>query len=64
VCPALFDFGERAKVVIFSVTDGENKPLKYPPMFGAAQVLLISKIDLLPWYACLKSEREVCASSG
>jgi hydrogenase nickel incorporation protein HypB len=48
VCPALFDLGERAKVVIFSVTEGEDKPLKYPHMFGAAEVLLLSKIDLLP----------------
>jgi hydrogenase nickel incorporation protein HypB len=48
VCPALFDLGERAKVVIFSVTEGEDKPLKYPHMYGAAEVLLLSKIDLLP----------------
>jgi hydrogenase nickel incorporation protein HypB len=48
VCPALFDLGERAKVVIFSVTEGEDKPLKYPPMFAAAEVLLLSKLDLLP----------------
>jgi hydrogenase nickel incorporation protein HypB len=47
VCPALFDLGERAKVVIFSVTEGEDKPLKYPHMFGAADLLLLSKIDLL-----------------
>jgi len=48
VCPALFDLGERAKVVIFSVTEGEDKPLKYPHMFAAAEVLLLSKTDLLP----------------
>jgi hydrogenase nickel incorporation protein HypB len=48
VCPALFDLGERAKVVIFSVTEGEDKPLKYPHMFGAATLVLVSKIDLLP----------------
>ncbi|GEP30881.1 hydrogenase accessory protein HypB [Sulfuriferula plumbiphila] len=48
VCPALFDLGERAKVVIFSVTEGEDKPLKYPHMFGAAEVMLLSKIDLMP----------------
>jgi len=48
VCPALFDLGEYAKVVIFSVTEGEDKPLKYPHMFGAAQVLLLSKVELLP----------------
>lgn len=48
VCPALFDLGERAKIVIFSVTEGEDKPLKYPHMFGVAEVLLLSKMDLLP----------------
>ena len=48
VCPALFDLGERAKVVIFSVTEGEDKPLKYPHMFGAAEVLILSKLDLQP----------------
>ena len=48
VCPALFDLGERARVVIFSVTEGEDKPLKYPHMFSTADVLLLSKIDLLP----------------
>jgi hydrogenase nickel incorporation protein HypB len=48
VCPALFDLGERAKVAILSVTEGEDKPLKYPHMFRAAQLLLLSKVDLLP----------------
>jgi hydrogenase nickel incorporation protein HypB len=48
VCPALFDLGERAKVAIFSVTEGEDKPLKYPHMFAAAEVIVLSKIDLLP----------------
>jgi hydrogenase nickel incorporation protein HypB len=48
VCPALFDLGERAKVVIFSVTDGEDKPLKYPHMFRAAAIVILNKIDLLP----------------
>lgn len=48
VCPALFDLGEKARVVIFSVTEGEDKPLKYPHMFSTADVLLLSKIDLLP----------------
>lgn len=48
VCPALFDLGERAKVVIFSVTEGEDKPLKYPHMFNAATVAILSKTDLLP----------------
>ena len=48
VCPALFDLGEKARVVIFSVTEGEDKPLKYPHMFSRADVLVLSKIDLLP----------------
>jgi hydrogenase nickel incorporation protein HypB len=48
VCPALFDLGEHAKVVIFSVTEGEDKPLKYPHMFRAAGLILLNKIDLLP----------------
>jgi hydrogenase nickel incorporation protein HypB len=49
VCPALFDLGERAKVVIVSVTEGEDKPLKYPHMFRAARVLVLNKTDLLPY---------------
>ena len=48
VCPALFDLGERAKVAILSVTEGEDKPLKYPHMFAASSVMLLNKIDLLP----------------
>lgn len=48
VCPALFDLGERAKVVILSVTEGEDKPIKYPHMFKASQVMLLNKVDLLP----------------
>ncbi len=49
VCPAGFDLGEAMKVVICSVTEGEDKPLKYPGMFAAAGLLLVSKIDLLPY---------------
>jgi len=49
VCPALFDLGEYAKVVILSVTEGEDKPLKYPYMFQASQMLVLTKIDLLPY---------------
>ncbi|MGH6822233.1 MAG: hydrogenase nickel incorporation protein HypB [Methylocella sp.] len=49
VCPALFDLGERAKVAILSVTEGDDKPIKYPHMFQAAGLLLINKIDLLPY---------------
>jgi hydrogenase nickel incorporation protein HypB len=48
VCPSLFDLGERAKVVILSVTEGEDKPLKYPHMFGASRIMILNKIDLLP----------------
>jgi hydrogenase nickel incorporation protein HypB len=48
VCPAMFDLGEHAKVVILSVTEGEDKPLKYPHMFLAADLMIINKIDLLP----------------
>ena len=48
VCPALFDLGERAKVIIFSVTDGEDKPLKYPHMFRASTLVILHKVDLLP----------------
>jgi hydrogenase nickel incorporation protein HypB len=49
VCPALFDLGENAKVVILSVTEGEDKPIKYPHMFRASQVMVLTKIDLLPY---------------
>ena len=48
VCPAAFDLGEAHKVVILSVTEGEDKPLKYPDMFAAADLMLLNKIDLLP----------------
>jgi len=48
ICPALFDLGERVRVVLFSVTEGEDKPLKYPHMFRAADLLILNKIDLLP----------------
>jgi len=48
VCPALWDLGEAAKVVILSVTEGEDKPLKYPDMFAAARLMLLNKVDLLP----------------
>jgi len=48
VCPALFDLGERAKVVVVSVTEGDDKPLKYPHVFRASSLLLLNKIDLLP----------------
>jgi hydrogenase nickel incorporation protein HypB len=47
VCPALFDLGERAKVTILSVTEGDDKPLKYPRMFAASRLMILNKIDLL-----------------
>jgi hydrogenase nickel incorporation protein HypB len=64
VCPALFDLGEQAKVVINSVTEGDDKPIKYPHMFRASQIMLLNKIDLLPYLSfdverCLEYAREV-----
>jgi hydrogenase nickel incorporation protein HypB len=49
VCPASFDLGEAHKVVILSVTEGEDKPIKYPDMFAAAKLMLLNKCDLLPY---------------
>jgi hydrogenase nickel incorporation protein HypB len=49
VCPALFDLGEASKIVLASVTEGGDKPLKYPHMFRQADVVLVTKIDLLPY---------------
>jgi len=51
VCPALFDLGEAARVVIASTTEGEDKPLKYPGMFAAADLVVLNKTDLLPYLA-------------
>ena len=64
VCPALFGLGERAKVVMMSVTEGEDKPLKYPHMFRASDVLVLTKIDLLPYLdvdkaRCLEFARRI-----
>lgn len=64
VCPALFDLGEQAKVVLLSVTEGDDKPLKYPHMFQAARLLLITKTDLLPHVdfdldACIERARQI-----
>jgi hydrogenase nickel incorporation protein HypB len=64
VCPALFDLGETARAVIVSVTEGEDKPLKYPHMFRSAHLLLINKTDLLPYVRfdmarCIAYAREV-----
>ncbi len=49
VCPSLFDLGETYKVAILSVTEGEDKPLKYPDMFRAVDVMILNKVDLLPY---------------
>ncbi|HSI49679.1 MAG TPA: hydrogenase nickel incorporation protein HypB [Ideonella sp.] len=48
VCPAMWDLGEAAKVVVLSVTEGEDKPLKYPDMFAASELMVLNKVDLLP----------------
>ncbi|MGH3412455.1 MAG: hydrogenase nickel incorporation protein HypB [Marmoricola sp.] len=49
VCPALFDLGEASKVVVISVTEGDDKPLKYPSMFAVADLVVVNKTDLLPY---------------
>jgi hydrogenase nickel incorporation protein HypB len=49
VCPALFDLGESRRVVVISVTEGDDKPLKYPHMFAAADLVVVNKTDLLPY---------------
>ncbi|NOQ16415.1 MAG: hydrogenase nickel incorporation protein HypB [Methyloprofundus sp.] len=64
VCPASFDLGEAHKVVILSVTEGEDKPLKYPDMFYAADLMILNKVDLLPYVdfdvqLCLQYARQV-----
>lgn len=57
VCPALFDLGERCKIAILSVTEGEDKPLKYPHMFRASEIMILNKTDLLPY---VKFDVEKC----
>lgn len=64
VCPASFDLGERHKVAVLSVTEGEDKPLKYPHMFAAATLMILNKVDLLPYLdfdveKCMAYAREV-----
>ncbi|MGH3500217.1 MAG: hydrogenase nickel incorporation protein HypB, partial [Nocardioidaceae bacterium] len=64
VCPALFDLGEGARAVIMAVTEGEDKPLKYPHMFRSADLMLLNKVDLLPHLdfdadRCMRHAREV-----
>jgi hydrogenase nickel incorporation protein HypB len=60
ICPALFDLGEHAKIVLISVTEGEDKPLKYPDMFLGAELVIITKTDLLPY---LKFDLEQCVKN-
>lgn len=75
VCPALFDLGENVRVVVMSVTEGDDKPLKYPHMFRTADLVLLNKIDLLPYVnfdvahfsAAVRAVRphaEICAVSA
>lgn len=64
VCPALFDLGEKCKVAILSVTEGEDKPLKYPHMFRASDIMIVNKSDLLPYVdfdvnTCIENARKV-----
>ncbi|MEM6818658.1 MAG: hydrogenase nickel incorporation protein HypB [Pseudomonadota bacterium] len=64
VCPSAFDLGERFRVVILSVTEGEDKPLKYPDMFATADLMLLNKADLLPYLdfdvdACIENARRI-----
>jgi hydrogenase nickel incorporation protein HypB len=64
VCPALFDLGERSRIVIASVTEGDDKPVKYPHMFRQSEVMILNKIDLLPYVPfnvdrCVAYAREV-----
>jgi len=59
VCPAVYDLGQAANVVVLSVTEGEDKPLKYPVMFHKADLVLISKVDLLPHLPGIRLERIV-----
>lgn len=64
VCPALFDLGEASRVVLLSVTEGDDKPLKYPYMFHGAELMVINKCDLLPYVdfdvaACIEYAKRI-----
>ena len=64
MCPASFDLGEHHKVAVLSVTEGEDKPLKYPDMFAASDLMILNKIDLLPYVdfdvaACIAYARRI-----
>lgn len=63
VCPSNYDLGEDIKVVILSTTEGDDKPLKYPAMFRNASVLIINKIDLIPYVNCNLEEMKKNALS-
>jgi len=62
VCPALFDLGEERRVVVISVTEGDDKPLKYPHMFAAADLVVVNKTDLLPYvdFDLARCEADAC----
>lgn len=69
VCPALFDLGEAHRVVLLSVTEGDNKPLKYPDMFRKADLMILTKVDLLPYVEfdtdqCIDYARKINPSMG
>jgi hydrogenase nickel incorporation protein HypB len=57
VCPAIYDLGQAKNVVVLSVTEGEDKPLKYPVMFRVADLVILSKVDLLPYLPGISQER-------
>jgi hydrogenase nickel incorporation protein HypB len=61
ICPADFDLGEQAKVTLLSVTEGDDKPLKYPHMIAASRLMLINKIDLLPY---VRFDPRLCAANA
>ena len=61
VCPSAFDLGEAHKVVVLSVTEGEDKPLKYPDMFAAADLMILNKCDLLPH---LEFDADLCEANA
>lgn len=61
VCPSSYDLGEAAKIVVLSVTEGEDKPLKYPAMFAKSDVLVLNKTDLLPYVPFKLAKARECA---
>ena len=61
VCPAIYDLGQAANVVLLSVTEGEDKPIKYPVMFQRADLVVLTKIDLLPYLPGIRLENYIAA---